>query len=155
PTAGTVAPASVISHGLSISNDGNRAYFALDGDPGGANLATFQANNGIQIVDVSDIQQRKPNPQFREISRFLWLDGSHAQHTIPVTIGGKSYLIAVDEGGPGGTNTGTNGQASCDAGLTPFPMARIIDISDEKNPKSVSKLALEIHDVKNCAKVMP
>src|SRR5262249_3374511 len=91
----------------------------------------------------------------REISRLLWLDGSHAQHTIPITIKGKAYLVAVDEGGPGGTSTGVNGQASCDVGLTPFPMARIIDISDELHPTTTSKLALEIHDVKNCAKVMP
>jgi len=55
PTAGTVAPASVISHGLSVSSDGNRAYFTLDGDPGAnANLATFQPNNGIQLVEVDD-----------------------------------------------------------------------------------------------------
>ena len=157
PTAGTVAPASVISHGLSISADGNRAYFTLDGDPGaGANLATFPPNNGIQIVDVSEIQARKDNPQVREISRLLWSDGSHAQHTIPVTIGGKAYLVAVDEGGPGGTSTsGTNGQKSCDAGLAPFPMARIIDISDEKNPTTASKLMLEIHNPKNCDKVLP
>src|SRR6266853_429269 len=41
------------------------------------------------------------------------------------------------------------------AGLPPFPMARIIDISDETNPKIVSRLMLEVHDPANCAKVLP
>jgi hypothetical protein len=34
-------------------------------------------------------------------------------------------------------------------------MARIIDISDEKNPTTASKLMLEIHNPKNCDKVLP
>src|SRR6185295_11928344 len=37
----------------------------------------------------------------------------------------------------------------------PFPLARIIDISDEKKPKVVSNLMLETHDPANCAKVVP
>ncbi len=39
--------------------------------------------------------------------------------------------------------------------MTPFPMARLIDISDEKNPKIVSKVMLETHDPANCDKVLP
>jgi hypothetical protein len=34
-------------------------------------------------------------------------------------------------------------------------MARIIDISDETNPKIVSRLALEIHNPANCAAIQP
>jgi hypothetical protein len=34
-------------------------------------------------------------------------------------------------------------------------MARIVDISDETNPKLVSKLMLETHDPANCALVAP
>jgi hypothetical protein len=40
-------------------------------------------------------------------------------------------------------------------GLTPFGMARIIDISDETNPKIVSKLMLESNDPANCSAVLP
>jgi len=36
-----------------------------------------------------------------------------------------------------------------------WPMARIIDISDETKPTIVSRLALEIHDRKKCAAVIP
>jgi len=34
-------------------------------------------------------------------------------------------------------------------------MARIIDIRDETRPKIVSRLALEVHNPANCAKVLP
>ena len=37
--------------------------------------------------------------------------------------------------------------------MPPFPMARIIDISDETNPTIVSELMLEMHDPANCDKV--
>ena len=46
-------------------------------------------------------------------------------------------------------------ELACQQGLSPFPMARIYDMSDERNPKLVSKLGLETHDVKNCGAVTP
>lgn len=111
-------------------------------------------NNGLIVADVSDIQARKANPQVRVISKLLWKDGAAAQHTINVKIGGKPYIIFVDEGGSGG-NTPAGWQAACDAGLPAWPFARIIDISDETKPTIVSRLMLEIHAAKSCAMVMP
>jgi hypothetical protein len=146
----------VLAHGLSVSDDGNRAYVSLDTDPGvTANFASLPATNGILILDTSEIQARMPNPQFKAIGKLVWKDGGHAQHTIPVTIAGKPYLIAVDESGSGGLNGVAGWQEACNAGLTPFNMARIVDIGDEANPKVVSKLALEVHDPANCSKVLP
>jgi hypothetical protein len=144
------------SHGLSISNDGNRAYFVQDNNLG-ANLTQdpTRAQDGVLIADVSDIQKRLPNAQIRMVSRIRWYDGTFAQHTIPVTIGGKPYLVAVDEGGAGGLAATAAVQAACAAGMSPFPMARIIDLSDEMNAKVVSKLMLETHDPANCDKVLP
>jgi hypothetical protein len=94
------------------------------------------------------------NPQPKIVSELYWKDGSTAQHTIAVTIGKKPYVIFADEGGSGGNAVATR-QAACDAGAIPFPIARIIDMSDEKNPKVVSKLMLEVHDPANCAQVVP
>ena len=71
------------SHGLTVSEDGNRAYVA--------------ALDGLIIVDTSEIQARKPNPQVREISRLTWPEMTIPQVAIPVTIGGKPYLVEVDE----------------------------------------------------------
>jgi hypothetical protein len=146
------------SHGLSISDDGNRGYMVSIGFP--ASLADLTnpavaATNGLLIYDLSDIQSRKANPQAKLISSLVWKDGSAAQHTIPVKIGGKPYIIFVDEGGSGSISSIPQFDAACAAGLPPFPLARIIDISDETNPSIVSRLALETHAPKSCAIVRP
>jgi hypothetical protein len=39
--------------------------------------------------------------------------------------------------------------------MIPFPLARIIDITDDTKPRVVSKLMLEVHDPANCPKVTP
>jgi hypothetical protein len=148
------------AHGLSISDDGNRGYFVSIGLPLKNELKdpNYKAANGFYVIDTSEIQARKPAPQTKIISQLAFRNGSSAQHTLSIKIGGKPYLIFVSEGGSGGIpNLGGGGtpQEACDAGLTPFPMARIIDISDETKPKLVTDLALETHDLRNCSKVMP
>ena len=145
-------------HGLSISNDGNRAYAVILGGLGNPTPTVNDPatlNNGFAVFDTSEIQARKPNAQFKLVSTALFRDGSVAQHTIPAMIGGKQYLIMVDEGGSAGLANPAAAQVACDAGLAPFPMARIYDLSDEKSPKAVSKLMLETHDTKNCGTVLP
>jgi len=145
-----------LTHGLSISDDGNRAYFATLSIPQATDLSNpnFVPTNGVLIADVSEVQERKPNPEIKLISSIIWRDGSVMQHTIPIQIYGKRYLVAVDEGGSGGVSL-AGWQASCAAGLPPFPMARIIDVSDESHPKIVSRLGLETHDPANCSKILP
>ena len=114
-----------------------------------------KAANGLLIYDTSEIQSRQANPQVKLVGKFLFNDGGGAQHTIPIKIEGKPYVVFVDETGPGGFGGVANLQASCDAGLPVFPMARLIDISDETAPKLVSRLGLETHDPANCKKVLP
>ena len=153
-----VPVAGANSHGLSIRDDGRRGYFVALGTSGGATGITdpnVPANNGLLIYDLSQIQDRVPNPQVKLISQLLWKDGSGAQHTIPIKINGKPYLIFVDEAGTGGFSSEAQRQAACAAGMPPYPMARIIDISDETKPRIVSRLGLETHDPKNCAQVLP
>lgn len=143
-------------HGLNISQNGKRAYLALLGQ-GGANIQRppgSPPNNGLQIIDVSEVQDRVPNPQIRVVGQVMWDDGGGAQHTIDVKINGKPYVIHVDEAGSGGNNpTGWN--RACAAGLPAWQFARIIDISDETQPVVVSKQILEAYDPKNCAQVLP
>lgn len=67
------------SHGMNLSDDGTRLY------------VTDMDNNGITILDVSDIQARKADPQVREISKLTWPEASIPQNSIPVTIKGKKY----------------------------------------------------------------
>jgi hypothetical protein len=140
-------------HGLSVSDDGNRLYVDAPGNIG----ASYPSKNGFAILDVSQVQARAANPQIKLISTFLYTDGSAGQHTIPVTIKGRRYVIQVDEGGGGGLPPyiGSPWSQTCQAGILPFPTARIADIEDERNPKLVSKLVLEVNDTANCAAVAP
>jgi hypothetical protein len=103
------------SHGLSVSDDGNRAYLA--------------ALSGLIILDTSEIQARVPNPQVREIARLTWTSMSIPQNAIPITVDGHPYLVEIDEFGA---------QSAVGAG-------RIIDIGDETQPRVVSNLRLEVH----------
>jgi hypothetical protein len=146
------------AHGLSVSDDGNRLYAAVTGV--GTNLANPNGGpsgaNGFVILDVSEVQARAPNPQIKLISKFQYKDGSGSQHTIPITIKGRRYVVQVDEAGSAGAPPfGPSWAAACAAGLAPFPMARIVDIEDESKPTLVSELVLEINDPAKCAMVMP
>jgi hypothetical protein len=143
-------------HGMSISDDGNRGYMVSLGSAVIADLTdpTKTGTNGLLIYDTSEIQARKPNPQVPLVGKVLFKDGSTAQHTIAVRIKGKPYIVFVDEGGSGGRNL-AGWTAACAAGYPPFGVARLIDISDETNPKIVSRLLLETNDHNKCAQVLP
>ena len=113
-------------HGLSISEDGNRAYIA--------------DRTGLIILDVSQIQARVLNPVVPEISRLNWQPiQSTPQTTIPVTIKGRPYLIEVDEFSDGDDNAGA---------------ARIIDIANELEPRVISNIRLEVHAPENRAALL-
>ena len=117
------------SHGLTISEDGNRAYVA--------------ANTGLLILDVSEVQARKVNPTVREVSRLTWDELTIPQVAIPVTIGGKPYLVEIDE------YSGTEDSTGPSANGSRVGAARIIDISNETAPKVVSNIRLAVHQPEN------
>lgn len=153
------SPIGKIPHGLSISEDGNRIYVVAISSLGAlstANLADPKfAENGFLVLDTTQVQARVPNPQIRLISATGFKDGSVAQLTIETKIGGKPYMVMVDEGGSAGLANAANAKNACLVGLAPFPMARIYDMADERNPKVISKFGLETHDRKNCDTVLP
>jgi len=136
------------THDISISNDGNRAYLTHWG-----NFVPFglPGPNGLVILDTSDIQKRVATAQPKFVSAFYWDDGGVAQQSIPVTWGGKPHIIFTDETGTSKLASPAAGrQDSCSKGLNVFGFARIIDISDDKNPKLVAKLMLEVNDASLC-----
>jgi hypothetical protein len=113
---------NVSSHGMSISNDGNRAYIA-------------DAFDGYMLIlDTSEIQARKPDPQAREISRLTWKSVSIPQNALPFTRNGHPYLLEFDE-----YNDGLNGHPDA------VGAARIIDIADEAHPRVISNLRLQVN----------
>jgi hypothetical protein len=111
---------NMISHGLSVSDDGNRVYVA------------DSSNHQLAILDTSQIQARRPNPQVREISRLTWRSVSIPQNAIPFTENGHPYLLEFDEYSANLQTTGSVGAA------------RIIDIADEAHPVVVSNMRLQI-----------
>jgi hypothetical protein len=117
-----VATHNIDSHGLSISDDGNRAYVAGTG-------------SGLHILDSSEIQSRAPGAAFSEISQLTWTSMSIPQNAIPFTRNGRPYLVEIDEFGA---------QSEVGAG-------RIIDIADETQPQVISNLRLEVHQPENFA----
>ena len=120
------------THGMSVSDDGNRGYLAT--------------GDGLVIIDLSEVQARKPNPTVREISRLTWSNMTIPQIAIPVTIGGRPYLVEIDEyssGDAGGV--AANGPR--------VGAARIIDISDERRPFVVSNIRLAVHQPENRAAI--
>ena len=124
---------NVNSHGLMLSDDGNRAYVA--------------AGEGLVILDTSEIQARRLNPQFREISRLNWPLRTIPQVATPITIGGRPYLAEIDEFAYNAEGEDLNADGA------KVGAARIIDIADEKAPKVVSDIRLQVHQPENRAEI--
>jgi hypothetical protein len=142
-----------IPHDPSFNKAGTRMYVPQPGRHDGHGVPSAGRPNGLVILDISDVQFRRPNPQIRVVSKMFWDDGGTAQQTLPVTIKGRPYIIFTDEApGPSGPEGGRLN--ACAVGLPPSGFARIIDISDERNPKLVSKLMLEAHDPANCPELL-
>ncbi|MCW3010308.1 MAG: hypothetical protein JWO90_712, partial [Solirubrobacterales bacterium] len=117
------------SHGMTVSDDGNTGYVA--------------GSDGLQVVDLSQVQARKPNPQVPEISALTWKNRTIPQVAIPVTIGGKPMLVEVDEYSGDGGGLASNGPE--------VGAARIIDLSDVRAPKVISNMRLAVHQEENRA----
>ncbi|WP_373078133.1 LVIVD repeat-containing protein [Zhongshania sp.] len=125
------------SHGLSLSDDGNRAYVAAGN------------GHGVLILDVSEIQSRKADPQVREISTISWENQSIPQNAMPFSRDGKAYLLEIDE-----YSVSEPGNSAALAANGEFVGAgRIIDISDETKPRIVSDLRLAVHEPENRAEI--
>jgi len=124
-----------LGHGLNISDDGNRLYLA--------DIADFSKGAGLTILDVSQVQQRKQNPQVPVVSHISWPEVSIPQTAIPISIQGHPYLVEVDE-----FSRLNNPSGPFDRGA-PVGAARIIDIADDTKPRVVSNLRLQVNMPEN------
>ena len=70
-------------HDLTTNEDGTRLYAGQPGIFGvAANNSSF-GPDGLVILDVSDIQFRRPNPQIRIVSKLFWDDQGQAEADAP------------------------------------------------------------------------
>jgi hypothetical protein len=134
-------------HDASTNDDGTRLYLALYG--------AGSCANGLLILDSTDVALGLPNPQLRYISFLSWCDqqidpdfgdGSTASaHTTEYVIheNGKEYIVTTDEG----SALGGSAQGMCNQRT----YARLIDISDENNPRVVSTFKPDVNKPENCA----
>lgn len=130
-------------HDLDLSEDGNRAY---------AGAAPYQAAAGVllagppsvgpgtslAILDTTEVQQRRPRPDVKVVSRTSLPNIGHTVQRM--RIGGRPYLLVSGEAPFGGPQ-------NC-----PWAWGHIVDITDERKPRRVSDLRLEVNDLKSCSK---
>lgn len=115
---------AMYAHGLNLSDDGRTLY------------QTDPINGNLGILDVSEVQDRKPLPTVRQISRVTWDTVSIPQNSIPITVRGRPYLIEFDEFAFRFNPVTVDDQVGG---------ARIFDMRDPKNPVVVSDLRLEVN----------
>ena len=147
-------------HGLELNPEGfepgvpegTRVYSGQPGNFGRVPPANDSGPDGLVILDVSDYQFRRPNPEIRIISKLFWDDQGEAEPMIPVKIKGHPYIISTDEAG-GASGVG-GWAAACARGASPFGYPNIIDVGDETNPRIIAKLRLEVSDPANCSALL-
>jgi hypothetical protein len=132
-------------HGMRLSADGRTLYAADLGNPEGPD-STY-SNGGLQVLDVSSIQERRADARFVPLSSLEWTSGSIPQSADPITIKGHRYLLEVDEFANYGAraNLVTGGGYQPDA---PVGAARLINVDNPRRPFVVSNLRLAVHQQK-------
>ncbi len=120
----TVWSGNLFTHGINFSDDGRTSY------------ATNPIDGQLAFLDVSEVQDRKPMPQVRELSRLTWPSVSVPQNTNPMTIDGHPYLLEFDEFAFRFNPVTLEDKAGA---------ARILDVADPARPRVTSDLRLEVN----------
>ena len=115
-------------HDLDVNEDGTRGY---------ANARWMVDNvrhQGLTILDLTEVKERRPDAKIRRISSFNWgppenFGGTHSAELIKIK--GRKYVIAQDE------TMGANASA-------PWGWARIIDVNDDEYPLQISTIKIEV-----------
>ena len=126
----------VVYHGLRLSNDGRTMYVANIGSPSPTGIA----GAGLRIIDVSQIQDRKPSPKAPILSTITWREASIPQVAEPFVNNGHHYVLEVDEFIDLFSLSGLT-----DMTHSPVGAARIINVDDPRHPTVVSNIRLTVH----------
>jgi hypothetical protein len=123
-------------HGMRVSADGRTLYVA---NIGNSDSGARFSSGGLRIVDVSEIQERRPDPQVHVLADLTWPEHSIPQVSEPFTRNGRAYLLEVDEFANYSLTSGA------DQTSAPVGAARIIDVTDPATPTIVSDMRLQVH----------
>jgi hypothetical protein len=110
-------------HDPGMSLDGTRLYLAA---------------TGLIVFDISEIEHRQFNPEFKRMGERQTADTTHAGETFSKN--GREYYITQDEVDGDGEKWG-----GC-----PWGWARIYDVTDGWAPKQVGEFKLEVNKYVNC-----
>ncbi len=157
-------------HTVAVSDDGNTAYIGVGRYMKAEKIKVPQ---GLGVLDVSEVQARKPGAQIKMIGHVYWEETDHNQIVRPFTIKGRKYAWLTDLDGAiqgigpaeyvnsaGKRQTGplafkadvpnTNYEEVCRSGRLPWGQVNLIDVQDPQHPDRVSGLRHEMNEVKNC-----
>ncbi|MHB8508217.1 MAG: LVIVD repeat-containing protein, partial [Candidatus Dormibacteria bacterium] len=137
PDDGTARCFDVRLHSISVSPDGRRTYLAHLG-------------GGFMVADSSQVADNLPKPKITLVTpgqnHVIWDDqGAHSAVKVP----GRPFVLTTEEiYGKGGVLPTAFGRATSGC---PWGWARIIDISDEVNPRLISEYKLPENQKASCA----
>lgn len=127
---------NVVYHGLRLSNDGRTMYVANIGKPGPGGVT----GGGLRIIDVSQIQDRRPNPKAPILATMTWPEVSIPQVAEPFVSKGHKYVLEVDEFVDLFSFRGLTNLVG-----SPVGAARIINVDNPRRPRIVSSIRLKVH----------
>ena len=135
------APVHFGIHDLEVSADGTRAYLGAvtPSSTQGALIQGPPSNTdgpSMVVLDTTDIQQRKANPDPKIVSEVSFPNFGHSEQR--ARINGKPYIFS-------GGETPFVGAKNC-----PWAWGSVIDVSDERRPKVVSEIKLAVNEEANC-----
>lgn len=122
-------------HGGSTSLDGKRLY------------QCEQGTGSVAVLDSSRIQDRRKPASVELLTRILLPNNQWCQATYPLLYDGRAYLVQYGE------TTALRCPETMLQDVVNFDVPRLIDISDERNPRLISELRLEVDEPANCAKI--
>jgi hypothetical protein len=107
------------------------------------------------VLDISDVQARRPNAQIRLLGTYFWSETRLIpQFALPITIQGRPAVMFNDIGGALAGVGASDPAAACRTGDPGWGHMRFIDVQDPRNPVLISKFMLEVHDPANCTNIM-
>lgn len=124
-------------HGCSTSDDGKRGYLADIGE------------GRLIVADTSEVQARKEGAKITDLAYLPTPTSTGQQSTIPLTYGGKPYLLNWSEF--------TELLRPCSPGSgsdTNFGYPIMVDLADERSPKVVAKMQTEVMLPEHCPTVL-
>jgi hypothetical protein len=130
-------------HDLEVNADGTRVYLGAEtaGSAQGALLGGPPSNDGpsMVVLDTTDIQRRVPNPDPKVVSSIHFDNFGHTEQR--ATIKGRPFIFSSGE-------TPIRGAKNC-----PWAWGSAVDVSDERRPRAVSEIKLEVNEQANCGRV--